>query len=455
MPNLNMSNLILNQMKKLNLLFCALTILSSAYSQTAITIIDEVVFYDGYATTVSEPIAPEIQRLRNDLVTTKITDAQLAQIGDELTVNVIISALCDNYDRIGSVNIAMVPKGSTTYNTATVSKIELGRFITPFMNKNIAPTSVPYLFEVNNLCRVLKSPEIVALFDFWLELEVFGVPYAANAEVAGCSGRNDVFKGQVQFVTNTPTSGFEPSTFISPLLFKADFNDYTVGASDTIGTTTKTINFTTDEDLYDATLYLITSNHGANSGGEEYIRRMHYVTVDGVQELSYKPGGKSCEPYRVFNTQANGIYGSSPRTEAEWLSFNNWCPGDTIPIRSIQFDVFTAGSHTFVISVPQAVFNGNQGNFPISLYLQGKKTGLGLEINETSKVQVFPNPARTKVSIQVKFPVELVRIYNYIGEQILQTTETELEVSKLASGMYFVHVQLKDGSTEIQHFIKN
>ena len=31
-----------------------------------------------------------------------------------------------------------------------------------------------------------------------------------------------------------------------------------------------------------------------------------------------------------------------------------------------------AGPHTFKIAVPDAVFTGAQGNFPLSVYLQGK-----------------------------------------------------------------------------------
>ena len=82
------------------------------------------------------------------------------------------------------------------------------------------------------------------------------------------------------------------------------------------------------------------------------------------------PGRPSCEPFRVYNTQANGIYGPTPMTDEEWQSFSNWCPGDVIDIRIIPWGSVAAGPHQLVIEVPDAVFVGDEGNFPFSLYVQ-------------------------------------------------------------------------------------
>ncbi len=414
---------------------------------------DEVVFYDGYAAVVSEPTPAGVIRFRNDLVTKKITDSELQSIGDELTINIVISALCDNYDRIGNVNLALVPKGSTTYDPSAVGRIEIGRFITPFMNKNVNPTSVPYSFEVNNLARILKSSEIYADFDFWLELEVFGVPYAANTQVAGCSGRNDVFEGKVDFVTNGSTS-INPDTYLKPLAMKADFNNYQANATDAVGTTVKTINFTVDQTIYGAKLFLITSNHGANSGGEEYVRRVHNVDFDNTAVLTYTPGGKSCEPYRQYNTQGNGIYGSSPQSTAWWTSWNNWCPGDAIPIREITLGTLVSGSHSFKISVPAAQFSGQSGNFPLSLYLQGNESDLGILENKES-LRIYPNPAKSSIAIDSDTKIEMVRIHNAEGKEIMESVNAQIDISILQTGIYFVEVRFENGSVSMEKFIKN
>ncbi len=443
-------------MKKIYIsLFGFLALAFGASGQTTINIMDSVVFFDGYASVVSDPTPVDVIRLRNDLMTKKITDAQLASIGDQLTINIVISALCDNYDRIGNVNLALVPKGSTTYNTATVGKIEIGRFITPFMNKNVNPKSVPYTFVVPNVAKILKSSEIYANYDFWLELEVFGVPYAANTQISGCSGRSDVFQGKVDFVTNGSPS-YDPQTVLTPISFKADFNNYGAGASDAIGTTVKTLSFDVDQTLYDATLYLITSNHGANNGGEEYVRRLHHVSVDGIEVLTYLPNGKSCEPYRQYNTQGNGIYGSSAHTESWWTDWNNWCPGDTISTREISLGTIAPGTHSFVISVPDAQFVDGQGNFPLSLYFQGSKTdGLGIGTLNKENVRIYPNPAKNVVNIDSEFEIEKLELLNPSGQQIAVSTNNQFYINSFESGMYFIRVTFKDGSSIIQQFVKN
>ncbi|MCA9649273.1 MAG: hypothetical protein H6712_10990 [Myxococcales bacterium] len=334
-------------------------------------LMESVIFYDGYAETVREPVPEGIIRHRNSLVATRLGDEELDLIQSNLQMQVLIGAMCDNYDRIGSVLLALAPKGAETYDPAAVPRLELARFITPFMNKNKEPDTVPYEWDIDGVAAILTDPELRAQHDLWIELEVFGVPYAANTEVVGCAGRNDVFRGWLALYTD---GSDEPAGWqrLQPLAVEEAFNNYQEGASDSVGLTRKTIEITLDEDAVDAQLVLITSNHGANAGGEEYIRRDHFVYLDGELALQYKPGRESCEPFRMYNTQGNGIYGTSPMTDEEWQSFSNWCPGDVIDTRVIPWGPVDAGTHEFVIDVPDAQFVGGQGDFPFSLYLQAR-----------------------------------------------------------------------------------
>jgi hypothetical protein len=344
----------------------------SSAAPVSITIFDEIVFYDGYANLVTQPVPAGVQRLRNDLFTHKLSDQELGAIQNTLKVRVVIGALCDNYDRIGSVALAFAPKGQSTYDPDEVERIEVGRYITPFMDRNRQPDRVPYEFAADQLVPVLRDAALRAEFDLWLELELFGVPYAANEEVAGCANRTDVFHGTLILDSDSSRAALAFDELI-PLAYREPFNNYASGASDRIGTTRKTLEFVLGAATAETQLVLITSNHGANSGGEEYSRRDHFVFVDGVQKLMYKPGRTSCEPFRMYNTQANGIYGSSPRSDSNWQSFSNWCPGDVIDIRRIPLGPLPAGRHEFVIDVPDAAFAGGEGDIPLSLYVQSRR----------------------------------------------------------------------------------
>jgi len=340
-------------------------------TETTMTVFDEILFYDGYAPVVDEPTPEGVIRHSNALYATKLTSTQLASIHNTLSMDVLIRAACDNYDRIGSVNLAIVPKGNDTYDIGTVDRIEIGRFITPFMDMNEQPDTVPYHYEVDHLVPVLTDANLLAAHDIWLELGVFGVPYAAQNEIDGCAGRTDTFYGTLTLFSDDARPRVEFDLLL-PLAMREDFNNYQAGASDAIGTTRKTVTFTLDASVEASQLVLVTSNHGANPGGEEFNRREHFVYVDGDLELTYTPGRQSCEPFRQYNTQDNGIYGFLPKTDAQWQAFSNWCPGDVIDNRIIDTGALGAGEHTFVIDVPDAEFVGGQGNIPFSLFFQAR-----------------------------------------------------------------------------------
>jgi len=91
---------------------------------TSLTVFDQILFYDGYAGIVNQPVPAGVIRHRNDLYAKKLTASQLLSFGDTMTLNVSIKADCDNYDRIGNVNLAFVPKDAVTYVPGNVQRIE-------------------------------------------------------------------------------------------------------------------------------------------------------------------------------------------------------------------------------------------------------------------------------------------------------------------------------------------
>lgn len=358
-------------------------------SSTKIGMYDHAVFYDGYLNkdNPDKDLDDGILRHSTSLYSVKMTDEQLDKIGDKLDMNVFVTACCDNYDRIGNINIAFVPKGSASYDIADVERIEIARFITPFMDKNKEPNTVPYSYNIDNLSPILRDRALREKYDLWLEYEIFGVPYAANKQIEGCEDRSDVFAGTLEFETYGPTGPTEGNILVPIVIKKPEtignnLNNYNEAATDTIGKTTKTYRFVVPEDADDSRIILITSNHGANRGGEEYNRRDHFIYYDDELVMTYKPGRQSCEPYRARNTQKNGIYCrrdretgqwvNEPYSDEEWQSFSNWCPGDVIDTRLLMLGNVKKGEHKIRISVPDAEFVDGQGDFPVSMYFHGK-----------------------------------------------------------------------------------
>lgn len=424
--------------------------------ETELKLFDGAVFYDGYLLENNPDSLLDDGILRHScsLYAVRLTDGQLDQIGTSLRMDVSVGACCDNYDRIGNINLAFVPKGRGTYSTDSVARIEIGRFITPFMDKNKKPDSVPYSYDLPYVSDILRDSLLRSAFDIWVEFELFGVPYAANQQVAGCSGRSDVFKGYLSLFSSKPAAGPTSLDVLVPIAMKkpeyigGNLNNYSEQGTDTIGKTTKTWLFDVPCDVSDGQIVLVTSNHGANEDGEEYNRRWHYVYIDDELALSYKPGRESCEPFREYNTQLNGIYGRTAKTDEEWQSFSNWCPGDVIDNRIISLGAVKQGSHKIRISVPEAEFAGKQGDIPVSIFFQGLKEG---EFSGISAVPV----ASTDVSIGIdgrairvdsSLGVPMIEICDMQGRLLLRREcSREATLPDVPQGMYLVHVELSNG----------
>ena len=435
----------------------------SIQAQTTFNVFTNEVFFDGYANgqlakyNDSLPPSAGVVRLRTSLVTKKLTPSQLGAIGNTLTLKVLIKAACDNYDRGGHVSLAFVPKGDTTYKLdGSVKRIEIARFITPFMDKNKKPDTVPYVYEINNVASLLKEKNITDSFDVWCELDVFGVPYAAQTQIVGCSKRADVFLGSLTFTTDN-VHAVENNNVMLALGNQLNFNNYQAGATDILGQTVKTLSFTLPTKTYNTKIVLITSNHGAGTGGEEYIRRDHFVYLDNKMVHVYTPGFTSCEPYRKYNTQANGIYGATPKTDEQWQSFSNWCPGAYIPTRVIYIGTLEAGVHNFKIEVPEAFFQGADGNFPLSVYVQGKNEPV-LAVNEVSTrmydLVLYPNPTENMLVLKSDIAIKEVTIYSAEGKLVHCGTDTQVNVADLGKGVYYARVLFADGATVVKPFQK-
>lgn len=433
---------------------------SAVAQNNSIRVFDNVVFYDGYRLTDNpdNDLQDGILRHRTSLYAVRMTDEQLAAIGNSLTANVTVGALCDNYDRIGNINLALVPKGSTEYTPDNVSRIEIARFITPFMDKNRKPDQVPYSFQIDYLSNILRDSKLRAEYDFWVEFELFGVPYAANQQIAGCADRNDVFTGTLDFVTDAQPAELTDKNVLVPIVIKkpeyiaGNLNNYSESGTDEIGKTIKTYTFDVPVDVVAGRLVIVTSNHGANSGGEEYNRRWHYIYVDGSTEpaMTYRPGRTSCEPFRKYNTQANGIYGYFVKSEAMWQSFSNWCPGDVIDNRILDLGNVAAGKHSVTISVPDAVFADKQGDIPVSIFFQGTVDPAGFveKVETRQLVKVTVKDGSIEIDADGCNPV-VSELYDCSGKLCQYSAgNAPLLTGDLPKGIYLLNVDLDNGITE-------
>jgi len=441
---------------------------------------DKVLFYDVYAGTVSPddaPVPEGILRLNNSRYARPVPAADLAQMSGNLRLEVTLTPSCDNYDRIANVSLTLQPKGTTYYNDVdagylgrlgstdpNIRRIEIGRFITPFMDKNKDVQEVPYSWDISFLAPMMHDAALLDTTDIWIELTIEGVPYAANTQIAGCAGRNDVFYGSAQIVSDaTPyTPAADDHAIVEPFVYQRYLNSYNDKHTDETGTTTAHYTMHVEEDLEDALFLFVNSNHGANSGGEEYNRRIHYVFVNDWMAMVYRPGRQSCEPFRQYNTQSNGIYGGSVMSDESWQSFSNWCPGDKIDNRIIHLGAIKAGDYDFRMLVPDAVFNNNEGYFPFSLTFFGKKRGQfnGLEslVCEQGRGSLQLTWEGDNISLQGEALNDVKRwqLLDFSGKTLLNQPGKNVSVNmrQRPVGVYLLLIEMGDGRLETYKFFK-
>ena len=97
--------------------------------------------------------------------------------------------------------------------------------------------------------------------------------------------------------------------------------------------------------------------------------------------------------------------------------------------------------------------NGQSVNFEIHVIMHYVYDGV--DDKETDRVSVYPNPMRDVffVGIDNDSSVQRVEVFNVTGQRVITSTETEINVSELESGMYVVRITADD-RTVIRHIVK-
>ena len=202
-------------------------------------------------------------------------------------------------------------------------------------------------------------------------------------------------------------------------------------------------------------LYGMTSRGGTYDKGVIFKLPYHCSA-----QFTLVPDTSTPHHYYILNNAA----GAPP------LSYNwNWGDGtyDTIAYPSHTYSA--AGNYTICLTVTDS--SGCSSTYCYSDSLQKSTNSiiyvnvippgtLGInEINKSSSFSVYPNPADNNIIIENNSLSKnaIISIYNLQGQLMLikslKQEKTEVEISSLAKGLYFIKAQTDNGF-EIQKFIK-
>lgn len=67
---------------------------------------------------------------------------------------------------------------------------------------------------------------------------------------------------------------------------------------------------------------------------------------------------------------------------------------------------------------------------------------------------VYPNPTLNDITVQSKDTVDTIRVYNIEGQLIATGKDNHVSLAKVATGMYIIKVQFKNGASAVQKIVK-
>lgn len=80
---------------------------------------------------------------------------------------------------------------------------------------------------------------------------------------------------------------------------------------------------------------------------------------------------------------------------------------------------------------------------------------LGIEDNVLlDDFKLYPNPVRNILNIQLEETIEKIEVYSILARKVLESTNSSVNVSNLASGMYLLKVYTQKGKVGVKRFVK-
>ncbi|MFT6013429.1 MAG: polyhydroxybutyrate depolymerase [Chitinophagales bacterium] len=61
--------------------------------------------------------------------------------------------------------------------------------------------------------------------------------------------------------------------------------------------------------------------------------------------------------------------------------------------------------------------------------------------NTSENFTVYPNPSNNKIQVIAESEIQELLLYNALGEKVMESTQSELDISKLSKGVYYLFIQ--------------
>ncbi len=173
------------------------------------------------------------------------------------------------------------------------------------------------------------------------------------------------------------------------------------------------------------------------------------ITVNPTPNTGNISGLTNVSKFDTTSYSVNGLQGSS----YEWTVSNNANVLLGAGTNKIQVKWLNVG-----VGNLKVVETSNQGCVGTEKTFNATITpGVGIsESNLSNDLLIYPNPTNDFINISLpNHNIKQVVIYNLMGGEILQTNKTNINISELAYGIYFVKVIDNNGNSCIKKIVKD
>lgn len=101
---------------------------------------------------------------------------------------------------------------------------------------------------------------------------------------------------------------------------------------------------------------------------------------------------------------------------------------------------------------------GNQLRFPQKLFqfYDESNSVLSTIKNTFTEISLYPNPTKSKITINIKEPIKTICIFNSLGKEVFKSTvdKKEIDISNLTKGIYFIRIDINTTKSYYTKIVK-
>lgn len=116
------------------------------------------------------------------------------------------------------------------------------------------------------------------------------------------------------------------------------------------------VTFDLPNDAKNVKLRYLSTGHGGWENGDEYLKKVNTIYLDGVEKFAFVPWRTDCGSYRLYNPVSGDLGNGLSSSDG---SRSNWCPGTTTNPVWIGLGDLKAGEHTIRVTIPMGQPEGN------------------------------------------------------------------------------------------------